>query len=96
MDQENIDAIREAGVLVYLKISPEQLALRLLKKNHRPMVSGPSGERLDPASLQVRVMDLLAQRDHYYRQADVVVEGTDKSVGHMVDEIARRLIVYMR
>lgn len=62
---DNMEKLRKMGTTVYLKLSPELLASRLLpEKEHRPLISGYS-----EAELVDFIRDLLNKREMFYKKA---------------------------
>ena len=67
--EENRAILRGSGISVYLSASPETIFERVSRKTHRPLLAGLNEQqRMD------RVRTMLAERDPYYRQADITVE----------------------
>lgn len=61
-----------AGITIYFKLSPEKLAARLeYGKNKRPLLRGKSQEEL-----VAFIRENLEQREPFYAQARLIVEGT--------------------
>jgi shikimate kinase len=90
-DEENFRLIHESGIIVYLKLSAEEILHRVHHRTDRPLLTGASGERLPVEEIEKRVQDLLARREQFYARADVVIQTDRKRVGVTVDEIVRRL-----
>jgi shikimate kinase len=80
---ENVAALRANGVLVLLDASPETLFERIRGETHRPLL-----QVADPVG---RIRELLAQRQPFYAQADVVVDTTGRTVSDVADEVLRRI-----
>jgi len=66
MRDDNIEALRRLGTLVYLKVTPVELARRLGAARQRPLLAGEPDKAAAAA-------DLLEGRRARYEQADVVV-----------------------
>ena len=67
--EENRAILRGSGISVYLSASPETIFERVSRKTHRPLLAGLNEQqRMD------RVRTMLAEREPYYRQADITVE----------------------
>jgi shikimate kinase len=66
-----------AGLSVYIKLSPEQLATRLenSRAGKRPLIAGKSGEEL-----RSFITDGLLQREKFYLQARLIVAGSDDDI----------------
>jgi shikimate kinase len=74
---DNIDTMNGAGLSVYIKLSPEQLATRLenSRAGKRPLIAGKSGEEL-----RSFITDGLLQREKFYLQARLIVAGSDDDI----------------
>jgi shikimate kinase len=83
--------IRASGVLVYLKLSPDQLFQRVRRNEDRPLLSGPEGQHLTGPELKERIAQLYRQREELYASADIIVESDARSVGVTVERIVREL-----
>jgi shikimate kinase len=90
-DEENFRLIHDSGIIVYLKLSPEEILHRVHHRTDRPLLTGAGGERLPIEEIEKRVQHLLARREEFYARADVVIQTDGKRVGTTVDEIVRRL-----
>jgi len=90
-DPVSYKAVTASGVLVYLKIPPQQIITRLRSKTDRPLLTGASGEILDEESVRSRAMSLYLAREPFYEKADITVLSGEQSVGLTVDEIVRKL-----
>lgn len=81
---ENRQRLRESGVVIYLRSSPEELARRLRHDQRRPLLQG--GDVLD------RLRQLYAQRDPLYREtAHFVIEAQRPSVQAMTNMVLMQL-----
>jgi shikimate kinase len=89
--QETFDLIKATGIVVYLTITEEVLLRRLQRRNDRPMLAGPTGERLPEEDLRTRIRALYAVREPLYRQADIIVPTDEKRLGLTVDRLVRLL-----
>ena len=95
-DQETFRIIASSGILVYLKVAPEQLYRRLHRRSDRPLLSDLEGNRLSEPELRKRIQTLHAAREPIYSKADIVVETDEVRVGLTVDRIVKRLSRYLR
>lgn len=69
---DNMSLMNAAGITIYFKLSPEKLAARLeYGKNKRPLLRGKSQEEL-----VAFIRENLEQREPFYAQARLIVEGT--------------------
>jgi Shikimate kinase len=87
LDPANRHALRERGVVVYLRASADELYRRTCKDRNRPLLA-----TADPrATLQ----DLLQQREPLYAEvADLVVDTGQAPVAHLVRALLTRLRAY--
>jgi len=71
MSAENRTALKQAGLLVYLRATPETLAGRLTGVTDRPLLN-------DTADRAGRIRDLLVARGPIYETAGDVAIDTDR------------------
>jgi shikimate kinase len=67
----NLDSLKTHALVVYLWASPEKLWERVRGQTHRPLLNDP-----DPLA---KIRSLLAARDPWYRQADVLINTEMRS-----------------
>ena len=68
---ENLALMKSTGVTVWLKISPESLASRLmLSRTDRPLLHDAG-----PSELRSRIAQMLDARSHWYEQADLIINA---------------------
>lgn len=80
----NRQVLRERAVVVYLKAHPDDLARRLSRDTHRPL--------LQVADPRQRLRDLYSERDPLYRQAaHVLVDTARKTAATIVHLVAMQL-----
>jgi shikimate kinase len=78
---EHMAEMNRSGVTVYLKLAPAVLVNRLLSAHlQRPLVAGKS-----PEELLVYITETLAEREVYYRRANVVVADPSRDVRRLVE-----------
>lgn len=85
LNPENVESLSQNGVLVCLRATPEEIFGRVSKKRqHRPLLK---------KNLTVDdIRNMLAERDTFYRRADIVVETS----GLDPDQIVQIIIEKMR
>jgi shikimate kinase len=80
INPENVRRLRASGVLVYLVVSPEEAAARLLEEARVRPILGMKLAELDPEEYRGRAEALLAaRRDQYEQAADLQIETTGRS-----------------
>jgi shikimate kinase len=94
-NDETLSLVKQHGVLVYLKSDVDHIFQRLRTKSDRPMLRDDEGKLLDGDSLRLKIEGLLAARERFYLQADVVITTDDKKIGYTIDELAKKLTHYI-
>ena len=80
---KNREILKNAGLVVYLFSSVEQLLRRTVKSKTRPLLENSTDKRKT-------ITDLLKARDEYYREvASVVIDTTGKELNEVVNIIKR-------
>jgi shikimate kinase len=80
--QENMDILREHGVIVCLWASPETVFRRTKGNNERPLL-----KVADPLA---KITELLEFRRPFYEKADIVIETDDKTPYFIAKEILEK------
>ncbi len=89
VDIENLNSIKKAGKLIYLKASPGIIYERIRFKRDRPVLNLNGTINLSKNEFMDRVSKLIDARIKFYEQADVIVDTDNISIGLTVDKIAR-------
>lgn len=79
---------KEAGTVVWLRVSPETVARRVGSAGDRPMLWGDDGRPLAGEALRQRIEELMAKREAPYARAHLVVDadGPPEAVARAVVE----------
>jgi shikimate kinase len=77
--QDNLEKLRQHSYVVCLWASPETIFERVRHNTHRPLLQHP-----DPLS---RIRELLALREPFYRQADLLVSSDGRPSREIVQHI---------
>jgi shikimate kinase len=88
---ENLEVILATGLVVYLKITPEQLFHRLRRRSDRPLLRTPDGSRLPDDELKARIQLLYQAREPLYARANIVVPTDGRKLGLTVDHIVKQV-----
>ena len=80
-DQENIQILKNSGVIVCLTTEPEEIFSRTERRGERPVLDNGGEERL------ATIKKLLAERQKFYEQADYTVDTTDWSPLQIMNDI---------
>lgn len=84
MRADTREAIRRAGISVWLKAELDVLMRRVMRRNDRPLL-----KTIDP---EQRMRDLMAERYPVYGEADVTIESRDVSHEVVVKDIIGALV----
>jgi shikimate kinase len=81
---DNMDLINKESISIFLDVSLNEIYLRLHKDHSgkRPMFAG-----LDEGEIILKLKNLLAQRERFYRQAKIKLSGDDISTEHLMSEM---------
>jgi shikimate kinase len=88
---ENLELVLATGLVVYLKITPEQLFHRLRHRSDRPLLRSADGSRLSDEELRSRIHHLYEAREPLYARADIILPTDGTKLGLTVDNIVRRI-----
>jgi len=79
---DNIKALKQGGVVIYLRVNADEIYKRLSKVANRPLLNVK--DRLS------RIKELLRRREPLYlKAADIIVDAGGKSPEELVDEIIK-------
>jgi len=85
--ENNLQLMKQSGVVVYLKMSPEAIFNRLKSaKSERPLLKNLSGEQLVD-----KIITLLDKRSQFYGQAHFVISGINVNLNGLVEKINEHL-----
>lgn len=83
MKEENMEALRQGGVIVCLRARPETILERTSRNSDRPLLQVE-----DPLK---KINDLLSARNPYYERADVIVDTDGKTPLEVAREVLERI-----
>jgi shikimate kinase len=83
LKQENMDTLRETGIIVCLMASPETILRRTGSTNDRPLL-------LVENPLE-KIRELMDFRKPYYEKADIVIATEDKTPLQIAEEIVEKV-----
>ena len=78
-NEENMASLKQHALVVCLWASPEAIWERVHTQTHRPLLQGP-----DPMS---KIRELLAQREPFYKRADVLVNTEMRSIKEVAQQV---------
>lgn len=85
MREINRELLKKLGTVIYLRIKPETVCIRLSADTSRPLLQG--GDR------EEKVRRLLEKRGPVYESAaDITVDVDDKTTDRIVDEILQKIM----
>jgi shikimate kinase len=84
---DNMSYMLETGLTVYLKLTPSQLVSRLSNaREERPLLKGMKGEELLGF-----ITAKLAEREKWYCQAEIIVDGFDLDINNLYSRVKSSL-----
>jgi shikimate kinase len=81
-EEANLASLKTHALVICLWASPEAIWGRVRGHDHRPLLNEP-----DPLA---RIRELLAAREPYYRQADVLVNTGMRSVREVAQHVVHQ------
>jgi shikimate kinase len=78
----NLDSLKKHALVVCLWASPEKIWERVKNQTHRPLLHGPEPQK--------KIRDLLAAREQFYRQADVLINTDIRSVREVAQQVVHQ------
>ncbi len=91
MSQQNVAAVRNSGMLVYLSVRCQVAAQRLHNHSDRPLTLDEDGEPLSQEQLTARLETLLRLREPGYAQADFTIDTSSLSVEQVCQRIVKQV-----
>lgn len=88
-NDENLNVLKNSGVIIFLQVSPDIIYQRLQCKTDRPVFRRKEEDPPDKTTAMKRIDDLLKCRESYYLQADFIVNTDRKDIGVTIDQIVR-------
>lgn len=85
---ENIEALKQNGIVFYLKASVDELLKRIENETHRPL--------LNTYNPRQTLKDLLKKREPNYFKADFVIDTDRKQAYTILDNIIREYENYVK
>ena len=82
MNPQNLVSLKTHALVVCLWASPEKIWERVKNQTHRPL--------LHDADPQKKIRELLAAREPFYRQADVLLNTELRSVREVAQQVAHQ------
>jgi len=76
---DNLASLKHHALVVCLWASPEKIWERVRNQSHRPLLHDPDPQR--------KIHELLAQREPFYRQADVLINTDLRSPREVAQQI---------
>lgn len=83
--------IKNCGITVYLKASPERIYDRLKFKTDRPLFQTVEGGALSKDEAMKKIRGMLKEREATYNQADMVFNTEGLPIGKIVDKLKMEL-----
>jgi shikimate kinase len=82
VNPENLAGLKACALVVCLWASPEAIWERVSHQTHRPLLQNPNPQQ--------KIRDLLAAREPFYKQADVLVNTESRSVREVAQQVVHQ------
>lgn len=83
----NMEFMLDTGLTIYLKLSPEQLKIRLSgSADTRPLI-----KNLDDTGLKTFIKEKLAEREKYYNRSHLIIEESNLDIDSLIAIVKSRL-----
>lgn len=86
--EDHLEQLKQHSLVVCLWASPEVLYERVRHHDHRPLLRTP-----DPLA---RIRELLARREPYYRQADVLIQTEHRPLREVVAQVVHAFRIHQQ
>lgn len=81
LDPENVEMLKQNGIMVCLTAKPETIYERVKRKKHRPL--------LLTDDLLATIRQMLAQREPFYAQAGVTIDTSELDLEQVIFEVGK-------
>jgi shikimate kinase len=79
----NMDFMNETGIVIYLRMTPEQLKSRLSRESgKRPLLKD-----IKQNEMHLYIGEKLSEREKYYNQALIIIDGIDLNIKALTDRL---------
>jgi shikimate kinase len=82
INPQNLAGLKTCALVVCLWASPEKIWERVKHQTHRPLLHDPDPQR--------KIRDLLAVREPFYKQADVLLNTESRSVREVAQQVVHQ------
>ncbi len=86
---KNLELMKSAGKIIYLKISPEAAYERLRFKRDRPILTRDGTVNLGREEFINKLQSLIDSREKFYLQADIHIDTDNVPLGRTIDKLAK-------
>lgn len=90
--EDTLTFIKSTGILIYLKVSPEEALKRLRYKRDRPVLLQGLKENFSDEDLLNKISTLFEKRKTYYEKADLIFDTDEMPIGKTVDIISKEIL----
>jgi len=91
VSEENLQILKDTGLIVYLKVSPDILYKRLKNKIDRPLFRDLTLGQSTEEDYKNKIIEVLNIRSGYYEKADLIVNTDASRIGITVDFLAKKV-----
>ena len=90
-DKQNVEFVKNYGISIYLKSTPDEIFRRLKFRVDRPLLKSKDGQPLPAFETKKKITELLEKREATYLLADIIYQIDNITVGQSVDDLVKLL-----
>lgn len=90
INDDSFKQIKDNGILIYIKSSPEEIYKRVKDSGKRPLLSG-SADSSREESMLIRIRTLLTERAPVYEKANIIIDRDPLTLEEIVTEIFNKV-----
>lgn len=87
MNNENREFVKDKGILIYLKVTPDEIYNRIKHATDRPLLKKDDNTLCNKDEFIDRISLLFAQRESGYLSAEIAMDTVGKSPEQIANEI---------
>lgn len=92
--KNNLEIMKNSGILIYLRLSADQIYKRLRNKINRPLFRDLVLNERPKDEFLGRIEEIMNARKSYYEKADIIIDTESTSIGITVDKLVKEIIHY--
>ena len=95
VSDRNLKMIKEKGVLIYLRYTPENIYHRIKQNLNRPLFRDLVEVKASKGEFIRRITSMLNERKRYYEDSNIIIDADALSINKISQEIIKKLENYL-